>query len=677
MNVFELFATLGIDTSAYDEGLAGAEQKGSEFGQVLGSVIATGGKIAVGALVATTTATIAGTKAFIDGVASTASYADSIDKLSQKMGFGVESFQEWQYIAQISGTSMESLKAGMKTLSSAVETGSEAFDKLGLSQEELASMSQEEVFEATITALQGVEDQTQRTYLASQLLGKGATELGPMLNLTQEEMEALKQEAHDLGGVLSEEQVKAGADFQDALLGMQTALTGLKNNMLTDFLPSFTTVMDGLAMVFSGDDGGLALIDEGVEDFIEKLNDVAPKAMEIGAKILNSLISSISKNLPTLLSEGGVVLGELIQGIINALPSLLQSAVLIISQIGSALLDNAGLLVSTALQLILYLANGLTEALPSLVPAIVSVVHEIVSTLTAPDMLSLLIDASLALILALVQGIVIALPELIGMIPEIYGNIILTMVDEFPAILDAVIMLLGELGVAIFGIVGGLMGMNYDQIANALMNVDVLISSAFASIQNWFANLSTNLQNAVSSMWNSIVGFFTNGLTQAQETVNSVLSSISDTFTSIFDGVMSTVQNAIDFIKGLFDFEWSLPDLKLPHFSITGTLDLLADPPTYPSVSVDWYKKGYSDAYILNGATIFGTQGGSLLGGGEGSGSEVVVGTSKLVSMMSEAVREAMGAGQTIIVPVYIGNEKIDELVVKSNQRTDYISGGR
>ena len=677
MNVFELFATLGIDTSAYDEGLAGAEQKGSEFGQVLGSVIATGGKLAVGALVATTTATIAGTKAFVDGVASTASYADSIDKLSQKMGFGVESFQEWQYIAQISGTSMESLKAGMKTLSSAVETGSEAFDKLGLSQEELASMSQEEVFEATITALSGVTDQTERMYLASQLLGKGATELGPMLNLTQEEMASLKQEAHDLNGVLSEEQVKAGADFQDALTGMQTALTGLKNNMLTDFLPSFTTVMDGLAMIFSGDEGGLALIDEGVEEFIEKMNEIAPKALEIGSEIIGSLLSSISSNLPSLLSQGGEVLNSLIQGIISALPSLLESAVMIISQIGSALLNNASTLVSTALQLILYLANGLTTALPSLVPAIVSVVHEIVSTLTAPDMLSLLIDASLALILALVQGIVIALPELIGMIPEIYGNIILTMVDEFPAILDAVVMLLGELGIAIFGIVGGLLGMNYDQIVNALMNVDTLITSAFTNIQNWFANLSTNLQNAVSSMWNSIVGFFTNGLTQAQDIVNSVLSSISDTFTSIFDGVMSTVQNAIDFIKGLFDFEWSLPDLKLPHFSITGSLDLLADPPTYPSVSVDWYKKGYSDAYILNGATIFGMAGGSLLGGGEGSEGEVVVGTSKLVSMMSEAVKEAMGAGQTTIIPVYIGNEKIDEIVVKSNQRTDYISGGR
>ena len=45
--------------------------------------------------------------------------------------------------------------------------------------------------------------------------------------------------------------------------------------------------------------------------------------------------------------------------------------------------------------------------------------------------------------------------------------------------------------------------------------------------------------------------------------------------------------------------------------------------------------------------------------------------------MMSDAVKQAMGGGQTIVIPVYIGNEKIDELVVKSNQRNDYISGGR
>lgn len=676
MNVFELFATLGLDSSQYEEGLAKGQADAQAFSSTVGTVLATGVKVGTAAIAGLTAATVAGSVAFVNGVASTAEYADSIDKLSQKMGFGVESFQEWQYVAQISGTSMESLKSGMKTLATAVETGSEAFDKLGLSQEELASMSQEEVFEATITALQGVEDQSERTYLASQLLGKGATELGPMLNLTAEEVEALKQEAHDLGGVLSEDQVKAGADFQDSLLGMQTALTGLKNNLLSEFLPSFSTVMDGLALIFAGDDGGLALIDEGVDTFIQNLNEVAPKALEVGATILSNLITAISTNLPGLLSQGSSVLQTLIQGIIQALPSLLQSAIMIIGMIGSALLDNASLLFSTALQLILMLATSLTENAPALIPAIVSVVHEIASTLTEPDMLQLLIECALQLILALAEGILLATPDLISIIPEVYGNVIMTLVDEFPSILSAVVELLGILGAEVFAIIGGLLGMNYDQIASALVNAGNLIQISFDAIKNWFSNLSSDLISKVTSMWTSITGWFTSGLNDASDTVSSVLGSISDTFSSIFDNVVSVVTTAIDTIKGLFDFEWSLPELKLPHFSVTGSLDLLADPPKYPSVSVDWYAKGYSDAYILNGATIFGSQGGSLLGGGEGSGGEVVVGTSKLMEMMTQVVKNAID-NRPIVVQAYFGNEKFDEYVVKSNQRNDFISGGR
>lgn len=637
MNVFELFATLGIDTSQYDEGLASAESKGQSFGQTLGAVVATGAKVATAAIAATTTAVIAGSTAFVNGVASSAEYADSIDKMSAKMGFGIESFQEWQYVAQLSGTSMESLKAGMKTLATAVETGSDAFDKLGLSQEQLAGMSQEEVFDATVRALMNVEDQTERTYLASQLLGKGATELGPMLNMTEEDLDSLKQEAHDLNGVLSEDQVKAGAAFQDSLTGMQTALRGLKNNMMSEFFPSFTKVMDGLALIFSGDDGGLALIDEGVDDFIERLNEVAPKALEVGAKILGSLISSISTNLPKLISSGSGITSELIQGIISALPSLMQAAILLIQEVGSALLSNAPMLLSTALELVIMLAQFLTDSAPSLLPAIVAIVSEIASALTAPDTLSVLISVALQLILALAQGILLATPDLVAIIPEVYANVITTVIAIFPDLLSAVVDLLGILGAEVFAIIGGLLGMNYDQISNALSNVGSLISSGFATIVSFFSNLKTNVTSIVSNLWTTITSKFTSGLNTAKSTVSSVLNAIKSTFTSIFDNVKSTVQGAIDYIKGLFDFEWSLPDIKLPHFSIKGSLDLLATPPTYPSVSVSWYKKAMDQAYMLNGATIFGAQGGKLLGGGE-AGSEMVIGTNTLMSMMKEAV---------------------------------------
>lgn len=677
MNVFELFATLGLDSSGYDEGLANAEQKGSSFGATMGSVLATGAKVAVGALAATTTAAIAGTTAFVNGISATAEYGDRIDKMSQKMNLSAEAFQEWDFIMQHAGTSIESMQAGIKTLSNAAETGNEAFQQLGISQEEIAEMSGEELFESTITALQGVEDETQRTYLAGQLLGRGATELGPLLNMTAEETEAMKDQVHELGGVLSDDAVSASAGFQDSLQNMQTALTGVKNNMLSEFLPSFSTVMDGLAAVFSGDDSGLGMIDEGVDDFIQSLNEVAPRAMEVGSSILTSLISAISSNLPSLIAEGGDVINQLVQGVITALPALLQSAVMIIGQIGSALIKNAPLLISTALDLILTLANGLTQSLPSMIPAITGVITEIVRTLTSPENLEMFIQVALDLILALAEGLVAATPDLVSVIPEIMANIIVTMQDMWPEVLNSILVLLGDLGVMVLEALAALMGTSFADVYGGLQSIGEAITGAFNNIKQWFTDLKTNLSETVSNLWDSITGFFSDGLANAKETVESVLGSIHDKFSEIFENVKSVVSGAIDFIKGLFDFEWSLPDIKLPHFSIEGSLDVLASPPKIPKVSVDWYQRGYTDAYILNGATIFGAQGGSLLGGGEGTGGEVVVGTDKLISMMSEAVKQAIGSGQTTIIPVYIGTEKIDELVVKSKQRTDYISGGR
>ena len=213
MNVFELFAKLGLDTSDYEKGLTGAESKASQFG----NAVKVAGGVAAAGMAVVTGATIAGTKAFVDGVSSVAQYGDNIDKMSQKMNLSAEAYQEWDFIMQHCGTSMSSMQTSIKTLSTAAEKGNEAFETLGITQEQIANMSGEELFASTITALQGVEDETQRTYLTSQLLGRGATELGALLNMTAEETAEMKQQAHDLGGVLSNETVKDAARFQDSL----------------------------------------------------------------------------------------------------------------------------------------------------------------------------------------------------------------------------------------------------------------------------------------------------------------------------------------------------------------------------------------------------------------------------------------------------------------------------
>ena len=236
---------------------------------------------------------------FVSATADVASYGDNIDKMSQKMGLTAEAYQEWDAVMQHSGTSMETMKASMKTLANAAESGNDAFKMLGISQKEIANMSQQELFEATIAGLQNVTDDTQRTYLAGKLLGRGATELGALLNTSAEDTQAMRDRVRELGGVMSQEAVSASAAFQDQLQDMQTAFQGLSRGLTAEFLPSMTTVMSGLTEIFSGNaEGGLSQISEGINGIVEGITQALPQIAQTATTILEALATAIMQNLP-------------------------------------------------------------------------------------------------------------------------------------------------------------------------------------------------------------------------------------------------------------------------------------------------------------------------------------------------------------------------------------------
>lgn len=115
-----------------------------------------------------------------------------------------------------------------------------------------------------------------------------------------------------------------------------------------------------------------------------------------------------------------------------------------------------------------------------------------------------------------------------------------------------------------------------------------------------------------------------------------------DKWTQYIDQNFNKVKSSGNVVKDFFaNMKIQFPSIKLPHFSITGTFSL--NPPSVPHLKVDWYKKAYDQAMILNSPTIFGASGGSLLGGGDGAGAEVVVGETHLLGMMTRAVQAAFG----------------------------------
>lgn len=163
------------------------------------------------------------------------------------------------------------------------------------------------------------------------------------------------------------------------------------------------------------------------------------------------------------------------------------------------------------------------------------------------------------------------------------------------------------------------------------------ISSILNSIKSTFSSIWNGIKSTVSSVINGIKSTISSGLQGAFSTVSNILNNIKNKFSSIFESAKTIVSNAINKIKSFFNFSWSLPPIKLPHFSISGSFSL--NPPSIPHFSVSWYKKAMEDGMIMNQPTIFGydAKTNRFLGGGE-AGSETVVGTDNLMTMIKAAV---------------------------------------
>lgn len=361
--------------------------------------------------------------------------------MSQKMGLSSDAYQEWDFIMQHCGTSIEALKPSIKTLANAAEAEKESFEKLGITQEQLATLSQEDLFALTIARLQEMEEGTERTAIASELLGRGATELGALLNTSAEDTEAMRQQVHELGGVMSTDAVKAAAAYKDSLQNLQTAISGAKNNLSAELLPAVTEVMDGLTMIFSGEDlgAGVEKISKGIDELSVRLTEMIPAVMQVGCEIIMTLAQAILDNLPTIIDTGLQIINDVVQGIIAALPQILEAGMQIILGLVDACIQNLPMLVDVAIQMLVTLANSITAQIPTLLPAIIDVIITIVSILI--DNLPMLIEAAITLFMGIVTGLMQALPQIIAALPILIDSLINALVDATPLLIDCGVLL--------------------------------------------------------------------------------------------------------------------------------------------------------------------------------------------------------------------------------------------
>lgn len=378
---------------ASEAGESAGASAGGGFSKGLGTALKVGGAAAA----ALGAAVVGASGAVVKGAKEVAAYGDNVDKMSQKIGISAEGYQKWSYVMERAGTNIDSMQAGMKTLSKAAESESDAFAAIGLSMEEVHSMSQEDLFGAVIAGLSNMEAGTERTALATQLLGRAGADLGPLLNEGTEAINEQMNMAEEYGMVMSDEAVKAAAAFQDSMTTLNGALTGLKNELMSEFLPSMTQVTDGLALLFSGDTvGGIQMVTEGVTSFLATFQEIVPVVLELGGQIIMTIA----------------------QGIIDSLPQLTAAAPQIIQSLISFITNNLPQIVTFAVQIIIALVTGIIQALPQLIKAVPQIIRAIITTLRSNG--PQLITAGKTLLESVKNGILAA----IGTLGQIGMNIV-------------------------------------------------------------------------------------------------------------------------------------------------------------------------------------------------------------------------------------------------------------
>lgn len=315
-----------VDDKEAQDSLSKTDKKSKGVAEKMGNGIKTAAKWGAAIVGAGTAAAAAA-----GGLAvKAASAGDRIDKMSQQVGMSRSSFQEWDFVLSQSGSSIESMRQGMKTLSqrmleSAEGTGKGAanFEKLGISVLDANGnmKDQEVIFEESIRAFQGMEDGVEKAAMAQEMFGRTGQELLPLLNGSRGSLDELQQTYKDLGIEMSDGAIDASVKFTDTMDQLKRSMGFVFNTIGAELIPIFQTLADWVianmpliqeifGFVFNAIGEGVSFVIDWLRKIIDSLAQFYESNEETFLGIWDT-IQNIFNNVMSFLSESWEFIREL------------------------------------------------------------------------------------------------------------------------------------------------------------------------------------------------------------------------------------------------------------------------------------------------------------------------------------------------------------------------------